>query len=964
MEEIERISMEEVRRLIRRLIEAGYEHRVPTSISAQQIQTAYETTVKNVSSAQDIKDWLSAGTTCLNEHASCVRKHFEELIGFLTPICEALDFHPVNQRRRKALVDCLKRSESNFEVTEGNLQNALREIASQQFCTGTEVQLRENEDLPQLLDSDEEAQLHAELDALVEMQERVVVVGGNRNKYMANVFQSACLQITDIEEMFQTLANVFHAAAMSKELKIVPAVTLEQFSTVLDKLNLSSTSLSELEQMFEQGLHYVPFQKALRVAATGRYDSLSVAEESINEHNSENSKASMTSILIGSEAFRKSLMSLTIDSSLCHLAEAPSLRPLSSAQLRVLSFGGKMRAVAKGDEFLKEFSVNLQSATSRSDHTNKTSIHQVVSEVEERTNVAARAMQNGLFSPCVRTSSLSVSSSQTWFLVISGSLVIDDDPLRLEQKLYSELGPGDIFGGYRALTGFRTPFTVRAVRGCELLELQMSSLLKVCSTESDDIRRFLASSMGEAPLSAAFSPPRVHDRSDFDHNAVADVPIPDMKLQSVKSALSKIEQIWHDICLGEQLVPLSQFTAIQPYLGEVGSELFNKLFMVKGVPEHIEKPVYWEIWLNFLTHASYGGDISEIDGIDDKIQSQAHAPPAIDLTISDKSQRNCLEILQARFSRARRLGNRLFDREVLELYEISFVGVTGAIGAPLQASKVALFLERLFPNFKYQISHYNCNEFLLAFGRDGLETKQISFADIRKVLIERSKETRHNGLFIDSALNRNSNFYTHWINLMCIVACLQFVCVPVRLCFVPWKSMLDTRALALDLTLDFLTAAHVVVLSNTAYQNSRGHWITNRFKMLRKIKVFYLLAAVPVDWFAYVFGASFEMCNWLRLLKLLLPFEILVRERNQGFQMSTLHRLLGLFMISFGLLHVAACAWFYIGTRYKEWHPQAAVSWYEISPSLASLSRISYQDRYGLRNGSTVWDQYLILIPI
>ena len=126
MEEIERISMEEVRRLIRRLIEAGYEHRVPTSISAQQIQTAYETTVKNVSSAQDIKDWLSAGTTCLNEHASCVRKHFEELIGFLTPICEALDFHPVNQRRRKALVDCLKRSESNFEVTEGNLQNALR----------------------------------------------------------------------------------------------------------------------------------------------------------------------------------------------------------------------------------------------------------------------------------------------------------------------------------------------------------------------------------------------------------------------------------------------------------------------------------------------------------------------------------------------------------------------------------------------------------------------------------------------------------------------------------------------------------------------------------------------------------------------------------------------------------------------------------------------------------------------
>ena len=968
LEEVEKISMEEVRRLIRRLIEAGYDRRVPTSQSTQQIHMKHESTVKNVMLAQDLKNELASGTIFLNGQSTCIRKLSRELKSLLTPICEAIDSHPVNQSRRATIID-----PHIGTTTRGQLQSELNNLELRVSRIDVAGQNEQYEDMPQPLDSDEEAQLHAELDALVEMQERVEAMGGNQNKYMASVFQRACLQITDIEATYIVLANLFHAAAMSKELKTVPAITMKEFSTVLDKLNLSALSQSDVEDMFEQGLHYVPFRKLVKqTISEDQHTHISGVSPSGSEIFSyedlsdEDARVLMTSVLVGSETFRERVMSIVTDTSFCYLADASSINHLSYANLKLLSFGGRKRTVAKGDVFLSESNVRSNSKLSASrSMVPGYQAQGITKDLEVQVTAAATtSTKSGLFSPVARSPNLSGPSStpETWFLVISGSLVIDDDPLCLEQKLYSELGPGNIFGGYRALTGSRTPFTVRAVKGCELLELEVAHLLEFRSRESHEVIRFLASNMGEAPLSAAHHDPtaNIKEHFEFEDDLHKFGPLPDTILQSLKISFSKIEQIWQEICLGEEVVPLSQFTAFQPYLGEVGSELFKKLFTAEWAPEQISKRVYWEIWINFLTLETYGKMSSATSENVDRINANQKSAPVVDADTSEESKHDCLELLHARFSRARHLGHKLFDCEILERYESSFVEVTGTIGNPLQASKVALFLEKLFPDFNYHISFYNCNEFLQTFGRDGLKTKQISFADIRKVLIERSKETRHNGLFIDSALNRNSNFYTHWINLMCIVACLQFVCVPVRLCFVPWKSMLDTRALALDLTLDFLTAAHVVVLSNTAYQNSRGHWITNRFKMLRKIKVFYLLAAVPVDWFAYVFGASFEMCNWLRLLKLLLPFEILVRERNPGLQISTLHRLLGLIIRSFGLLHVAACAWFYIGTRYKEWHPQAAVSWYEISPSLTSLSRISYQDRYGLRNGSTVWDQYLI----
>jgi ankyrin repeat protein/CRP-like cAMP-binding protein len=1031
MAEIDQIAMEDVRRLIRRLIEAGYDRRVPTSSSDQQVHTYYETSVKNIVLAHDLKTEVYGGAEYLKAGTHHIHSLFETMQDCLMPICISIDLHPVNQSRRMSDTVSLdssiiyqKSDASGNSVTassivrNNSLESELRSLVMRNQRQDVSENADDTEDAPQPLDSDEEAQLHAELDTLLEMQERVEAMGGNQNKYMASVFQRACLQITDIEGMFMDLSNVFCRASVSNDTNSTPSVTLKEFSVVLDALNLSSISQSDLEEMFEQGLRHVPFKTDIVGSTTKSMtdqDDLMVSEtlkttDVGDESQDDNVKVSLTSLLIGSDIFRSRIMSVVTDEAFCYLKEASALQHLSDAQLRSLSAGGRLRTVAKGEIFCCETDVNSRSkpkysannsiggvngrgVTARaqrvrpmSEHMNQASnasdsvgASEVAAPSDDvAANVAAGIHKqyvarfpqggDGLQSPIAKAGRQVDHSTFSWFFIVSGSLFVEDDPLQFEQKLYSELGQGNIFGGYKALTDTRTPFIVKATKGCQLLELPRDNLLAFRNEAPDELVKRIASHMGEAPLSASMSvgselgnatlmPADQENRVSHD---LVDGSLAETRLQAIKMAFSKLEQVWQEICLGEQIVPLSQFLAFQPYLGEVGSELFKKLFLAQEIPEHISKAVYWEIWINFLSIETYGKKVIDLLDKEDQVSAENPDPTIIDSDVHEEQVPNCFEMLHARFSTSRHLKHSFFNDDVVERYEQSFVAITGDIGASLHTSQIKNFLERLFPDFHHQISVHNSQEFLQAFGRDGNKTKQIAFADIRKVLMERSKESSTHGLFIDNALNPNSRAYARWSIVVSAVACLHYICVPVRLSLKPWDSMTDYRALALDLTVDMLTFVHVIVLSNTAYKNARGHWVANRLKIVRRINVFCLIAAIPADWFAYVFGASYEMCNWLRLLKLSLPYEVFVRQVTQVARRSTYQRMFKLSSVMLALLHMAACMWFYIGTRYKQWYPEDAVTWNEINPSLESMTRVSYHDRYGLKKSATVWDQYLI----
>jgi hypothetical protein len=183
-------------------------------------------------------------------------------------------------------------------------------------------------------------------------------------------------------------------------------------------------------------------------------------------------------------------------------------------------------------------------------------------------------------------------------------------------------------------------------------------------------------------------------------------------------------------------------------------------------------------------------------------------------------------------------------------YESAFLIVAGDLKKPISLKQIPEFLGNLFPSFPYQFSAYNIKETMGIFGREGSKTKLLFWADIRKGLREHRKGTGNisSQFFIKSALNPESFLVIRWQTLLIFVAFYHFVAVPIRIGFVPWSGMLDSRALFTDLVADILTVLNLFLCCNTAYRNSKSSWVTNRYKIIRRIDFQIFLAAVPLDW--------------------------------------------------------------------------------------------------------------------
>jgi hypothetical protein len=177
--------------------------------------------------------------------------------------------------------------------------------------------------------------------------------------------------------------------------------------------------------------------------------------------------------------------------------------------------------------------------------------------------------------------------------------------------------------------------------------------------------------------------------------------------------------------------------------------------------------------------------------------------------------------------------------------------VMGDLKKPLPRETVPELLENLFPSYPHPISSYNVREALEVFGRSGSRSKALLWADIRKRLREHRKDyvgAMDKGLFIGTALSPESLAVRHWHTLLSLIGIYHFIVVPVRIAFIPWSSMLDTTALCSDLLADALTVMNIVILGSVAYKNSRAVWITDRYKILKKVHICYYAAAIPLDW--------------------------------------------------------------------------------------------------------------------
>jgi hypothetical protein len=178
--------------------------------------------------------------------------------------------------------------------------------------------------------------------------------------------------------------------------------------------------------------------------------------------------------------------------------------------------------------------------------------------------------------------------------------------------------------------------------------------------------------------------------------------------------------------------------------------------------------------------------------------------------------------------------------------------IAGNLKTPMPVTKLAEFIQVLCPQYPYRVSSYNVKEFLDVFGRNRDRSKDLAWSDIRKTLREqKSVMVTENEIFVCSALNPDSWVATSWQQVLKAAAIYHFIAVPIRISFLPWNTMLDTRALSTDLIADTITAVNILVCGNTAYKNSRAVWVTNGKKLLKKIEIGYIVAAIPFDWYNF-----------------------------------------------------------------------------------------------------------------
>ena len=603
LEEVRQISMTDVRSLIRRLIDAGYDKRVPQAQSEQEIRFAYEASARHMCLIHTLQDSLRSAADTVHRHRTALAETVDRVLATLRPICTGIDAHPARRRkesRMRSMPKGIMSPQPPGNALQGplaNLEAELQALVSRGHPgNGSATEPAEGHwhaDRDEgseggddgALDSDEEAQLHAELDAWVQMQERMEAFGGNQLRYLASVFLRAGLAINSIEDMFRTLAAVFRSAARGRAGGGgVPAVSRGELAVALEMLAVTASDC-DLDEIFEDALFLTPVSSAsvTTTGSAGHPDGTAADDGCV----------AFTAVVASSEMFRQRIMTMDTDEVFCDLSSARAMRGFPEARLRVLAQGGRKRNVAKGEVF-----GGLPAAAT----------------APTPTSLASTAVGRS------ESTSGGPKAHAPWFVVLSGGLVVEEDPQHLEERSCSELGPGDVFGGFAVLAGTASPFAVRVVRGGLILELSGENLVEL---QADDpaLARALALMMGEAPRSAAlkrivseggdsqkpspdeiFPPPSTGastlnmDELDTDTGGLSEI-----RLHALKQGFGVIENLWREISVGESEVRSSQLLSMEAYVGEVGSELFRKLFAVHVLPENLTKTNYWDVWMSFLT---------------------------------------------------------------------------------------------------------------------------------------------------------------------------------------------------------------------------------------------------------------------------------------------------------------------------------------------------------------------------
>jgi len=967
LEELKCHSMHEIRALIDSLIEKRYDVKKPIALSDQDILKNREVCSQLVIHVNQVQVKLNDAFASVHENLGTLLDVIEYMHASFIPALGRIPF-----KANRSGADLL----SDFDLLVRNLKGiyaSLKEDREHSLMDDAE-----NQNFA--IDSDEEERLFRELDLLMESQERAEAFTGNAHKFMANSVQKTFRIIHDLQNSFQLICKAFvKNRVFSENIFGEPKITeVEDLQDAFKHFRLPEMNNFDLQGMIEDGF---TFWRSVIPAKQ-------VEDMNDDESNLENSRLPISYLIAGSEAFRQTLLNLPIDRIYCAILDTSLAGLMSPSQLR---------SIARAAREIKEDSIGSVVYSSKTCKQNwfvllsgKLILKQenkleTTKENDERFHILKGEIFGGydFFEEDADPFHFRMEVLEPCCLVeFSGEVlekILDYDPdtaADIYDVLESVWKPspedeeaeapstdaGNQSPGGRHLTRDHLgSYDLTRIQG-----VPNSGVFRRLSTEQSrrlslKVNRRLSTegSIASRPhMAIAATPVRRHSISE--EHIFAEI-----ELYEIKHKFGIIENLWRELSMGTDCILSSVLASVHHYLGEVGSELFSTLFMNSNVPKQISKSQFWALWFKYLADEAFGFYSEPF--LDSESNDACSDVGVVELSVIDPSKADqnvgWYEQLHARYSSSRRMRHLFFEEHMQARYESAFELLAGSLKTPIPVGRIAEFLQLLFPMYPYRVSSYNVQEFLDSFGRNGARSKELTWSDIRKALREqKSLVVSVSNTMIGSALNPESWVAVCWGSAVHFVAVYHFIAVPIRISFLPWDSMLDVRALATDLIADILTACNIVVRGNTAYKSSRSTWVTSRRKLFRKIDIGYIIAAIPLDWMAFLLQAPNELCCWLRLNKLVLAYTMVVKSFRAADhkEASNVTKISRLASVVFSIIHMFGCVWFYIGSRYQNWFPSAAISWYHVSDDLKERSFTKHHHKFGLQEGDTVFHKYLI----
>ena len=150
-------------------------------------------------------------------------------------------------------------------------------------------------------------------------------------------------------------------------------------------------------------------------------------------------------------------------------------------------------------------------------------------------------------------------------------------------------------------------------------------------------------------------------------NITAGNPVQEQDRDCIKNGLKVIYNLWRDISMGGDQVSSSLLSSICDNIGEIGSELFIKIFLNRSGPPQISVKEFWGLWMKFLSDEAFNSDLA--DG-SERFLADASSPGENELLESsrhyyEENVLGCFELILSQYSPNRRLRQLFFGEQAM-----------------------------------------------------------------------------------------------------------------------------------------------------------------------------------------------------------------------------------------------------------------------------------------------------------